>query len=54
VRKYLFAYILAGILVLAGFLLSISVLGVPSRPVIDIAAINEITKQSALNWQNPE
>jgi len=52
VRKYLFVYIVLGVLVLAGFLLFATSLKLPAEPEIDTVALNEITKQAALCWQD--
>jgi signal transduction histidine kinase len=49
-RKYLFIYIVAGMVVLTGLMLYISMLEIPSDILVDNAAVNEITKQSELCW----
>ena len=53
-RKLLFIYIITGILILTGFLLYIVMLKAPARLEANNTAINEITKQAALCWENPD
>ena len=51
-KKYFLLYGILAVSLLAGFLFYANTLrGIPSR-TIDYVAINEITKQAALNWQN--
>ncbi|MCL1965058.1 MAG: HAMP domain-containing histidine kinase [Firmicutes bacterium] len=52
-RKYSYLYIIAGAAMMTGILLYMTALKIPPRPEIDNAAINEITKQTALCWQIP-
>jgi Signal transduction histidine kinase len=53
-RKYLYLYIVAGIIILTGFLLYTSTQKIPEQPEVNIVAINKITKQAASCWDNLE
>ena len=53
-RRYLCFYLAAGVLVVTGFLLFVSINRIPPRPQVDIVAVNSITRQAAASWGNLE